>query len=102
MELTPVDRLQLFLELNYPGLKLKHVTLLEAPGWLMIGPKAVCIRGVGYPRRTAILRLWKELHGYFNTHVSVIKEKHAQPTKIEWQGRTYSLDRHSTYKKRRM
>lgn len=101
MDFTPVERLQLFLELHYPGIKLHQVSLLAAPGWLMIGPKAVNIRGEGYPRRTPVLRLWKELHGYYNAHVDVVIEKNAMPTKIVWQGRTYILDHWTTYKKRR-
>jgi len=97
-ELTPVDRLNTFLQLNYPGVKLHQVKLMPTPGWIMVGPKAVDIHGVGYPPRTATLRLWKELHEYFNTHVDVAKEKNGQATKILWQGCWYNLDQHLTYR----
>lgn len=100
-ELTAVDRLKTFLELHYPGCRLHHVKLMPTPGWIMVGPKAVDIHGVGYPSRTSTLRLWKELHEYYDAHVDIVKEKNGQPTKITWQGRSYVLDHQQTYGGRR-
>lgn len=112
MELTPVDRLYTFLALEHPGVKLRQVTLDTKPGFIIISSRkfkrrqefaeilSVDIRGVGYPSRTAALKLWKELHTYFNTHVDVVKAKHSVPTKIMWEGRTYALDYNETFKKK--
>lgn len=103
MELSPVERLQMFIEIHcHKKVKVnRHVYLLPTPGWIMVGPMAVDIRGVGYPARTAKLKLWKELHEYFNTHVEVAKEKHGLATKIIWQGRSYVIDYTETFKKKK-
>lgn len=100
MELTPIDRLKVYLNLHYPKCKMRHIRLLGEPGWIQIDKEAVDIRGVGYPPKTAILRLWKELHEHIS-FVDVQKEKNGQATRIEYQGAVYSLVPSLTYRKKK-
>lgn len=99
MELTPLDRLKVYLTLYYPNLKLRNVRLSKKPGHLHTSAHGLIdIRGAGYGSGNPPLRLWEELHDYFIGVVSIVKRKHGQPTLIEWNGCFYHLDHHSSYK----
>lgn len=99
MELTPAERLEVHLILHYPKVKMKSVRLSEVPGFLQSIHGLIDIRGVSYSSSNPPLRLWNELHYYFNQHVDVVKRKHGQPTLILWNGMVFHLDQTRTYNK---
>lgn len=112
MELTPIDRLQAFLEVNHPEINVHRLKLSPEPGFLTYREKRrsqvvmIDIRGAGYPYRengkyVSRTRLWQELFDYFGSSVYTVKVKNGLATRIMWQGRNYVLDHQNTFTKKK-
>lgn len=98
MELTAAERLEIFLLLHHPKLKMHTIRLSESPGFLQSVYGLIDIRGASYDSKSHPLRLWQELHHYYSQHIDVLKRKHGQPTLILWNGRVFHLDQTRTFK----
>lgn len=96
----PIDRLILFLTLNYPQYTARDVKLSAKPGYIVANDEnLICIQRVGYPlltedrKHVSINQLWVDLHDYYNAHVNVIKTKsNGMVTVIEWNDERYTYD----------